>query len=115
MKKEEIESIVKKQRKFFDSGKTHNTEFRINSLKKLRFTIKKYENEICAALKADLGKSRFESYMCEVGLALSEISYMINHTKKFAAEKRVVTPLAQYVSRSYVKPSPYGVTLIMSP
>ena len=50
MKKEEIESIVKKQRKFFDSGKTHNTEFRINSLKKLRFTIKKYENEICAAL-----------------------------------------------------------------
>ena len=115
MKKEEIESIVKKQREFFDSGKTHNTEFRINALKKLRFTIKKYENEICAALKADLGKSRFESYMCEVGLALSEISYMINHTKKFAAEKRVVTPLAQYVSRSYVKPSPYGVTLIMSP
>ena len=115
MKKEEIERIVKKQREFFDSGKTHNTEFRINSLKKLRFTIKKYENEICAALKADLGKSRFESYMCEVGLALSEISYMINHTKKFAAEKRVVTPLAQYVSRSYVKPSPYGVTLIMSP
>ena len=50
-----------------------------------------------------------------MGLALSEISYMINHTKKFAAEKRVVTPLAQYVSRSYVKPSPYGVTLIMSP
>lgn len=115
MKKEEIESIVKKQREFFDSGKTHNTEFRINVLKKLRFTIKKYENEICAALKADLGKSRFESYMCEVGLALSEISYMINHIKKFTAEKRVVTPLAQYVSRSYVKPSPYGVTLIMSP
>ncbi len=115
MKKEEIERIVKKQREFFDSGKTHNTEFRINSLKKLRFTIKKYENEICAALKADLGKSRFESYMCEVGLALSEISYMINHTKKFTAEKRVLTPLAQYVSRSYVKPSPYGVTLIMSP
>lgn len=52
MKKEEIESIVKKQREFFDSGKTHNTEFRINALKKLRFTIKKYENEICAALKA---------------------------------------------------------------
>ena len=36
MKKEEIESIVKKQREFFDSGKTHNTEFRINALKKLR-------------------------------------------------------------------------------
>ena len=42
MKKEEIESIVKKQREFFDSGKTHNTEFRINALKKLRFTIKKF-------------------------------------------------------------------------
>lgn len=115
MKKEEINDIVLRQREFFDSGKTLNTDFRINALKKLRYVIKKHEKEICSALKADLGKSRFESYMCEVGLALSEISYMIDHTKRFSAEKRVLTPLAQYASRSYVKPSPYGVTLIMSP
>ena len=73
------------------------------------------EEKILEALKLDLGKSSTESYMCEVGLALSEISYMIRHTRSFAKEKRVRTPLAQYVSRSFVKPSPYGVVLIMSP
>lgn len=53
--------------------------------------------------------------MCEVGLTLSEISYMLSHVKRFARERTVATPLAQFASRSYVKPSPYGNVLIMSP
>ena len=61
------------------------------------------------------GKGGFESYMCETGLVLEEISYMLKHVRRFAGEKRVRTPLAQFHSRSYKKPSPYGVTLIMSP
>ena len=53
--------------------------------------------------------------MCETGLVLSEISYMIRHIRKFAAKRRVPTPLAQFASASYVQPSPYGNVLIMSP
>ena len=75
----------------------------------------KYEKEINEALKADLGKSAFEGYMCETGMVLSELSYMIKHTASYAGEKTVITPLAQFAARSFVKPSPYGVTLIMSP
>ena len=90
-------------------------EKRVQALQRLRTAILDSEAEINAALKADLGKSGFESYMCEVGLTCSEISYMIRHTRRFAAERRVTTPLAQFHARSYVKPSPYGVVLIMSP
>ncbi len=75
----------------------------------------KHEERIHDALKRDLGKSGFESYMCETGLVLSEISYMLRHIRSFAREKRVRTPLAQFHSRSYKKPSPYGTVLIMSP
>ena len=53
--------------------------------------------------------------MCESGLVLTEISYMIKHTKKFAKKKTVATPLAQFHSHSYKRPVPYGNTLIMSP
>ncbi len=53
--------------------------------------------------------------MCEIGMVCSELTYMTKHVRQYARERRVRTPLAQYVSRSYVKPSPYGVTLIMSP
>lgn len=115
MKQAEIERIIQKQRNFFNSGVTLDANYRVQALKRLRETVLKYETEINAAVKADLGKGAFESYMCEVGLAVSEISYMIKHTKSFARERKVRTPLAQTASRSYVKPSPYGVTLIMSP
>lgn len=111
----EINQILEKQREFFRSGATIPVKFRVEMLKKLRDTVKKYEKEIGEALTADLGKSDFEGFMCEVGLVLSEISYMIRHTRKFAAKKRVYTPLAQFASSSYKKPSPYGNTLIMSP
>ncbi len=115
MKQEEILAIVAAQRTFFDSGATLPVENRIQGLKKLREAILRREEEICDALRQDLGKSAFESYMCEVGLTCSEITYMLGHVRRFAKERRVATPLAQFAARSYVKPVPYGVNLIMSP
>lgn len=111
----QIDELLKKQREYFASGATQPVEFRIEMLKKLRGAVMRYKGEIAAALKADLGKSEYESFMCETGLVLSEISYMIKHTRRFAAKHRVHTPLAQFASSSYQKPSPYGNVLIMSP
>ena len=110
-----IEKLVDSQREFFKSGATLNVDFRVSMLKKLKDTVLKYEKEICLALKADLGKSETEAFMCEVGMVLSELSYMISHTRKFASKRRVSTPLAQFAAKSYVQPTPYGNTLIMSP
>ena len=115
MEKSQIETIVKNQREFFFTGATLDVSFRLDALKKLRNSIEKHSEEISAAIKSDLGKSEFESYMCEVGLTLSELSYMLKHTKKFAREKTVPTPITNFHSRSYKKPSPHGVVLIMSP
>ena len=115
MTEQEINGLVAKQRKYFQTGATLPVSTRITALRSLYDTISRYENEIHDALKKDLGKSGFESYMCETGLVLDEISYMLKHIRRFAREKRVRTPLAQFHSRSFKKPSPYGVTLIMSP
>lgn len=115
MEKSQIETIVKNQREFFFTGATLDVSFRLDALKKLKVSIEKRSEEISAAIKSDLGKSEFESYMCEVGLTLSELSYMLKHTKKFAREKTVPTPITNFHSRSYKKPSPHGVVLIMSP
>ncbi len=110
-----IESLLTAQKDFFYSGKTLSVEYRISQLKKLYSTIKKYESEICDALKSDLGKSDFESYMCEIGMALSEISHLIKNTKRYSKKREVKTPLAQFSSKSYIQPIPYGNVLIMSP
>ena len=110
-----IEQILENQRNYFRTGKTLPVSFRVGMLKKLYHTIKKYEGEIAAALKSDLGKSEYEAFMCEIGMTLGELSYLIKHTKKFAAKQRVHTPLAQFAARSYKKRVPYGNVLIMSP
>lgn len=115
MTEAEIRSLVRKQRDFFYTGATLEISYRINALKNLKKCILKYEEEINEAIRKDLGKSAFESYMCETGLVLSEITYMLKHIRKFSKEETVYTPLSQFHSRSYRKPSPYGVTLIMSP
>lgn len=63
----------------------------------------------------DLGKSAAETYMCETGMTLSELSYMISHLGRFAKKRRVLTPLAQFPSDSFTVREPYGVALIMAP
>lgn len=109
------EQLVRRQREFFDSGKTFDISYRIQALDRLEGAIRKYENELYTALKEDLGKSREEAYMCEVGLALSEIGYIKRHVRMWSKDRRVRTPLAQFHAKSFTVQEPYGVTLVMSP
>ena len=111
----DVKELISEQRIFFQSGKTLSVDFRIEELKKLYQSVQDFEKEILDALQADLGKSATESYMCEVGMALSEIRYMIKHVKKWSKGEKVRTPIAQFAAKSYRKPSPYGNALIMSP
>ncbi len=115
MQEEEIRSIIDDQRAYFKSGATLPVKNRIKALRKLEAVITKYERLISDTLKADLGKSAYESYMCETGMVLSEIRFMIKHLSSYSRPKRVLTPIAQFASRSFKMPSPYGVVLIMSP
>lgn len=115
MTREKIAEVVSAQRNFFATGATFPISYRIWALKRLKAYLVNNEDKISEAVKADLGKSFAESYMCETGLVISEISFMLKHIKAYSKEKKVSTPLSQFPSRSFVKPVPYGVTLIMSP
>ena len=111
----EIQTLVDAQRAYYCSGATIPVDFRIAQLKKLYSAIQAHERDIADALKADLGKSGYESFMCETGMVLSEITYMLRHVRKFARRRSVPTPLAQFASHSYQQAIPRGTTLIMSP
>lgn len=111
----ELTTVLKRQRRFFESGKTRELAFRKRALSMLRDAIKDYEPGILEALKKDLNKSSLEAYMSEVGMVLSELEYLLRNLERFARAKRVPTPLAQFPAVSYVQPEPYGLTLIMAP
>ncbi|MBP8986789.1 MAG: aldehyde dehydrogenase family protein, partial [Spirochaetes bacterium] len=63
----DLDSTIKLQRKFFLDQKTKDVGFRIESLKKLKNAIIKYEDAIYDALKKDLNKPKFEAYTTEIG------------------------------------------------
>ena len=111
----EIEALVRKQRDWFALGKTRSISFRIGAMQTLKKEILGSRAEIEAALAADLGKSAFETYMCEIGMVLSELHFMIRHVRSFAKDGRVPTPLAQFHAKSFTSAEPYGVVLVMAP
>lgn len=111
----DIQALVAAQRAWFNTGATLPLSARQAALKRLRKAIKAHEGDICAALRSDLSKSPTEIYMCEVGLTLSELSFVEKRLAGWMKDRTRVTPLAQFPARSFTVREPYGVALIMSP
>lgn len=106
---------IDKQKAFFKSGKTMDVEYRIQSLNKLKLWITLNEKLIEEALYKDLGKAGLESYMSEIGMIQSELSFQLTHIRKWAKKHYVATPLAQFKSVSYEVYEPFGTVLVMAP
>ena len=110
-----IEKIVERQRKFFSTDRTKELRFRLEALNRLEMSIKEHEEDINAALKKDLNKSTFESYMTEVGMTLAELSYVKKNLPFWNMKNWKLSPLAQFHADSFTVSEPYGVVLVMSP
>lgn len=107
--------IILKQKDFFKSGRTLDIKFRIAALDNLKKSILKHENDIYEALYADLNKSKFESFMTEIGMVLSEINVIKHNLIKWSKPSKVKTPLALFKAKSFYIPEPYGNVLIIAP
>lgn len=111
----EIQQIVQAQRDYFGTDVTKPYDFRRAALQRLQNALEAHEQEIFDALQADLGKADFESYMTEVGLVKEEVRYAIKKLKRWMRPRKFPAPLAHFPSNCAQYPTPYGVTLVMSP
>ena len=113
--KEVIQSIMQKQRKFFQSQITKDFDFRMTQLMSLYVGIEKHEEEIMEALKSDLGKHPTESYMMEIGTVYKSISEAIKSLKGWMTPERKKTPWYMQPAKSSIIHEPFGNTLIIAP
>ena len=111
----EIQKLAAQQRTYFNTGATCTAAFRRQALERLRAALLEHEEELNAALLADLNKAPAESYFTETGMVLEELRFQLKHFEKWARPRRVITPLAQFPSRGERLPEPYGCVLIMAP
>ena len=107
--------LHQRQRLFYVEHITRELPYRLTALDRLREGIKDHEQELTDALHSDLGKSAFESYATEIGILLNEISYMQNNLRQWSADRRVLTPITLFGSRSSIHYEPCGVVLIIAP
>ena len=111
----DIQELVRAQRTYFDTGATRPYAFRLLQLKKLQQALRDNEQLLERAMMQDFRKAPMEVYMCETGMVLEELRFHLKHLKGWMRERAVPTPLAQFPSKSFVSPEPYGVALIISP
>ena len=112
----DIQEIVSRQRKFFNTGKTLDVEYRIRQLKRLRAALKANEAKFEDALHEDLGRSRVEAYLCDIGPVIVEINEIIKGLRKWAKPELHFSGIMCFPSlTTKVYKLPYGVSLIISP
>ena len=102
-------------RQYFESGATRPYSFRKEQLQKLKTAILKYESQLYEALFADLKKSPEECWVTELGLVLSELSFIEKNLRRWVEPEKVATNLLNLPSKSKVLKEPLGVVLIIGP
>ena len=107
--------ILDAQKKYLENKGSISVDERIRNLKKLKTSIKKYENDILEALRLDLGKHEFEAYLNEVGFVYGSIDDAIKNIKTWTKVKKVKNDSAQFPGKSYIYKCHYGSVLIIGP
>ena len=98
----------------FKSGKTKNLAWRKWQLKQIFFMVKDNENAISEALNKDLNRSEFENVFMDIGGALHDVIYHLDHVEGWAADQ---IPDAGFffgqVCKPRIRQEPLGVALII--
>lgn len=102
-------------RAYYNSGATRSYAFRKQQLKALKQALLRHEQEIYDALYADLGKSKEESYLTELGLVLAEISHMLKNLSGWMKPEKVSASAVNFPSNGTLYRDPLGVVLIVGP
>ena len=114
--RETVGGIVERQRAYFRKGETLDVKFRVTQLKKLKNAILSHEEMLENALHEDLGRSRVEAYLCDLGPSIVEINETVRGLRRWAKPEKHFSGFMCFPSlTTTVYKMPYGVTLIISP
>lgn len=100
-------------RSAFAEGRTRDPGWRSRQLEGLERMMSDREDEILAALGADLGKPALEAWTTEVSYVAGEAAFLRKRLKRLCRPRRVRTPLVGQPARSWVQPEPLGVVLVI--
>jgi aldehyde dehydrogenase (NAD+) len=108
-----MESIVNKQKEFFNSNATKPLKYRIDQLRKMKTALKTWEPALTKAIYQDFQKGDFNTYLTEFLGTYVDLDVSIKNLRSWASTKRVENNMLNFPGKSYIIPEPLGVCLVI--
>lgn len=117
MPSESPADVVARLRTTFRTGRTKDLAWRTHQLERLRALLTEHGDELADALRADLGKSRAESYRTEIDFTVREIDHTLEHLEEWLRPEPapVHAGLAALGATALTVRDPLGVVLVIAP
>ena len=97
----------------FNSGKSKDLAWRRSQLEAIERMMVEREDDLMAALRADLGKAPMESFTTEISYISGDAAYCCKNLNRWTKSKRISTPVVGQPGKSWIQPEPLGVVLII--
>ena len=110
-----IDHTLRRLRASFEAGRTRPLEWRRAQLAAIERMLEDREADFAEALRLDLHKSRYESFLSETSFVIEEAKFAHRHLARWMRGSRVRTPMMAQPGRSRIVPEPKGVVLIIAP
>jgi aldehyde dehydrogenase (NAD+) len=102
-------------RRVHATRRTHGLDWRLRQLDGIARFLAEREDEIAAALCADLGRPAFDAWFGDIASTMGEVKFARKHLKKWMRAQRQPVPLTQLPGSARIQYEPLGVVLVIGP
>ena len=110
-----LDGLAERMRATYRTGRTRSEDWRRTQLQALARMVVEREEDLLAALAADLGKPPFEAWLTDLRGSGREIEYIEKHVASWMKPQGQRVPLLLQPTRASVVHEPLGAVLIIAP
>src|SRR6201988_4437436 len=111
----DLADLMPSLRAVFASGRTRDIRWRHRQLEAIARVCDECEDEIATALAQDLGRQRFEAWLCDIASTKGEAEFARKHLRKWMKRRKRRGTMTQLPGPAWVHYEPLGTVLIISP
>lgn len=105
--------IIQTAREAFESGRTKSIDFREKQLRNLLRLYKENTPQLLKALSEDLHKSKQESILTEIALAIGDLKNVLENLRKWAQPQKPQKSFVNIMDELLIYNDPYGLVLVI--
>ncbi len=111
----DLDGLADRMRATYRTGRTRSEQWRRGQLEALGRLVVEREDDLLAALAADLGKPPFEAWLTDLRSTGREIEHAVKHLSSWMRPQRQKVPLLLRPDRASVHHEPLGAVLVIAP